>query len=91
MDEETTDDRTLDGNAVAGMLEHVFGADMTAANSQCAGCGREGAVGTLLAYTNAPGVVLRCPACSAVLLRMVETPRGTLVEAKGLGYVRLRR
>jgi len=91
MDEEATDDRTLDANAVAGMLEQVFGADITAADSQCAGCGREGEVGTLLAYTNAPGVVLRCPACSAVMLRVVETPRGMLLEAKGLAYVRLRR
>jgi hypothetical protein len=91
MDEETTDDRTLDGNAVAGMLERLFGADMTAADSECAGCGRKGEIGTLLAYTNAPGVVLRCPVCSTVMLRMVETPRGTLVEAKGLAYVRLPR
>jgi hypothetical protein len=91
MDEETIDDRTLDGNAVAGPLEQVFGADMTAADCECAGCGRVGELGTLLAYTNAPGVVLRCPACSAVMLRMVETPRGTLIEAKGLAYVRLMR
>ena len=91
MDEKTTDDRTLDGNAVAGMLEQVFGTDMTAADSQCAGCGREGEVGTLLAYMNAPGVVLRCPVCSTVMLRMVETPRGTLIEAKGLAYVRVTR
>ena len=57
----------------------------------CAACGREGEVGTLLAYTLGPGVVLRCPACSAVMLRMVETPRGTLVEAKGLAYLRIAR
>jgi hypothetical protein len=91
MDERTTDDRTLDGNAVAGMLEGLFGADMTAADSECSGCGRHGEIGTLLAYTNAPGVVLRCPACSTVMLRIVETPRGTLIEAKGLAYVRIAR
>lgn len=91
MDEERIDERTLDANAVAGALETLFGAEMTAADSKCAGCGREGEVGTLLAYTNAPGVVLRCPACSTVMLRMVETPRGTLVEAKGLAYVRVTR
>ena len=91
MEEPTTDDRTLDANAVAGMLEALFGADMTAADSRCAACGREGQVGTLLAYTTAPGIVLRCPACSAVMLRMVETPRGTLVEAKGLAFVRMKR
>lgn len=91
MKEPTTDDRTLDANAVAGMLEEVFGADMTVAESKCAACGREGEVGTLRAYTMAPGVVLRCPGCSAVMLRMVETPRGTLVEATGLAYIRITR
>jgi len=91
LEEPTTDDRTLDANAVAGMLEALFGADMTAADSRCAACGREGQVGTLLAYTTAPGIVLRCPACSAVMLRMVETPRGTLVEAKGVAYLRISR
>ena len=91
MEEPTTDDRTLDANAVAGMLEALFGADLTAADSRCAACGRQGEVGTLLAYTLGPGVVLRCPACSAVMLRMVETPRGTLVEAKGLAYLRIAR
>ena len=91
MKEPTTDDHTLDANAVAGMLETLFGADLTVADSKCAACGREGEVGTLLAYTMAPGVVLRCPACSAVMLRMVETPRGTLVEAKGLAFVRMKR
>jgi len=91
VEEPTTDDRTLDANAVAGMLEEIFGTDMTSAESKCAGCGREGEVGTLLAYTNAPGVVLRCPACSTVMLRMVETPRGKLVEARGLAYVRMTR
>jgi len=91
LEEPTTDDRTLDANAVAGMLEALFGADMTVADSRCEACGREGQVGTLLAYTTAPGVVLRCPACSAVMLRMVETPRGTLVEAKGVAYLRISR
>ena len=91
MKEPTNDERTLDANAVAGMLEALFGADMTAADSRCAACGRQGEVGTLLAYTLAPGIVLRCPACSAVMLRMVETPRGTLVEAKGVAYLRISR
>ena len=91
MDEGTIDERTLDANAVAGMLEEIFGADMTVAEAECRACGREGQVGTLLAYTNAPGVVLRCPACSAVLLRTVDAPRGRLLEATGLAHLRLRR
>jgi len=91
VDETTIDERTLDANAVAGMLEVMFGTDMTAAHSRCGTCGREGEVGTLLAFTNAPGVVLRCPVCTTVLMRMVETPRGMLIEAKGFAFVRLSR
>ena len=91
MEEKTIDERTLDANAIAGMLEELFGADMTTADSKCDACGREGQVGTLLAFTHAPGVILRCPACTAVMLRMVETPRGTLLEAKGLAFVRVAR
>ena len=89
MSEETIDERTLDANAVAGMLQEIFGVDMTVADTECAACGREGEVGTLLAYTNAPGVVLRCPGCDAVMMRLVDTPRGRLLEASGLAHVRL--
>jgi hypothetical protein len=85
------DERTLDGNAVAGTLEELFGADMTVADCECAACGRRGQLGSVLAYTNAPGIVLRCSSCSAVLLRIVDTPRGRLIEAKGLAYLRVRR
>lgn len=91
MEEASIAELTLDANAVAGMLEEIFGREMTAADSKCGRCGREGEVGSLLAYTHAPGVVLRCPVCSAVLLRMVATPRGMLVEAKGVAYVRVTR
>lgn len=91
MDETTIDERTLDANAVAGMLEEMFGTDMTAAESRCGTCGRDGEVGTLLAFMNAPGVVLRCPVCSTVMMRMVKTPRGTLFEAKGFAFVRMGR
>jgi hypothetical protein len=91
VEDKTLDERTLDANAVAGMMEEIFGTDMTVVDSKCAGCGREAEVGTLLAYTSAPGVVLRCPVCDTVLLRMVVTPRGTLLEAKGLAHIRMTR
>ncbi len=79
----------LDGNAVGGLLFEIFAADMTAAASACAHCGRTGEVATLVAYTHSPGTVLRCPACSAVMLRIVRTPRGILVDARGAAYLRL--
>ncbi len=91
MDETTLDERTLDGNAVAGLLAEIFGAEMTVADCECAACGRRDQLGGVLAYVNAPGVVLRCGACGAVMVRIVDTPRGRLVEAKGLAYLRLPR
>ena len=84
-------DLTLDGNAVAGLLEEVFGADMTTADGECAHCGSANAVGALRAYTRAPGVVLRCPACGGVIARIVQTPRGTLVDLRGAAHLAMRR
>lgn len=89
MEETTLDERTLDGNAVAGLLEEIFGSDMTVADSECAACARRDRLGGALAYTSAPGVVLRCAGCRGVMLRIVDTPRGRLIEAKGLAYLRL--
>jgi hypothetical protein len=81
----------LDGNAVAGLLQEVFAVEMTASPTVCAHCGRSGAVGTLLAFTQAPGVVLRCPGCEQVVLRIVETPDALYVDARGTLYLRLER
>jgi hypothetical protein len=73
----------LDGNAAGGMLREVYARDVTGALATCAGCGAGGAVGTLLAYGHAMGVVLRCPGCDAVMLRVVRTPGRVSVSASG--------
>jgi hypothetical protein len=72
----SNEDLVLDGNAVGGLLDEVFGADLTAAIGRCPDCGRRDALATLRAYTHAPGVVLRCSACDGVQLVIVRTPRG---------------
>jgi hypothetical protein len=81
----------LDGNAVAGLLREVFALEMTASPTKCAHCGAVGALGTLLAFTQAPGVVLRCPACEQVMLRFVETTDAIYLDARGATYLRLER
>ncbi|MEA2656444.1 MAG: hypothetical protein QOI23_1809 [Chloroflexota bacterium] len=65
-------DLKLDGNAIAGLLREIFTMEMTNANSTCAGCGKVHAVGRVDVYLNAPGAVLRCPACESVLMRIVR-------------------
>ncbi len=81
----------VDGNAVAGMLQEVFSMEMTANPMQCSHCGYQGAVGTLLAFICTPGVVLRCPGCESVILRVVTTPRAIYLDARGAAYRRLAR
>lgn len=92
--DETTDinrELMLDANAAAGLLHEIFGAEMTASPTECAHCGREGDVGTLLAFTHGPGVVLRCSGCENVVIRIVQTPDAIYLDARGAVYLRLSR
>lgn len=80
----------LDANATAGLLFDVFGAEMTAEKTECAYCGNEGRLGTLLAFTHGPGIVLRCSACENVMIRIVQTPESIYLDARGAVYLRLK-
>jgi hypothetical protein len=81
----------LDANATAGLLYEIFGAEMTASPTECAHCGREGEIGTLLAFTQGPGIVLRCSSCENVVIRIVQTPEAIYLDARGAVYVRIGR
>lgn len=67
-----TADMVLDGNAIGGMLREIFAMEMTTAVGTCANCGASNEMGRLQVYIHAPGTVVRCPACEAVLLRIVH-------------------
>jgi Family of unknown function (DUF6510) len=67
-------DLMVDGNALAGLLREVFVHEMTSARVACAGCGEVEPIGAEHVYIQAPGIVLRCCHCEAVLL--VITQRG---------------
>ncbi len=81
----------LDGNAAAGVLREIFAVEMTTSPAECTGCGREGELGALLAFVQAPGLVLRCPGCEQVMLRIVQTPEATYLDARGVVALRLER
>ena len=80
---EPTEDLVLDGNAVAGTLSEIYGDDMTTVLAECGGCGTVDHIGGLVAYVHAPGIVLRCTACSSVMLRIVQHPHGPRVDVQG--------
>ena len=65
-------DLKLDGNAIGGLLGEIFTMEMTAAIGTCAHCGKLHAVGEVEVYMNAPGVVVRCPSCGEVQMKVVR-------------------
>lgn len=73
----------FDGNAIGGLLAELFGAEMTIAVSTCDGCGQVDVVAELAVYTRAPGVVVRCPGCDSVLMRIVRTRDRYLLDLRG--------
>jgi hypothetical protein len=73
----------VDGNAIGGLLREIFTMEMTAAITTCAGCGAVNAVGRVDVYLQAPGVVVRCPECEQVLMRIVRGRGRYWVDLRG--------
>jgi hypothetical protein len=82
------DPQTLDGNAIAGLLQEVFAVEMTTAIATCGGCGAAEAVGAVHVYRGA-GVVLRCPHCENVLAKIVQAQPRVWVEMRGMQSLQL--
>ena len=82
-------DLMLDGNAVAGDLQALFSVEVTVGLGECASCGTTHAMGTLLAFTQGPGIVLRCPSCEAVMMKLARTPRGVYLDTRGIAVMRI--
>jgi hypothetical protein len=80
----------LDGNAIAGTLAELFGGEMTEARGICVGCGAENFVGALHVY-RAAGIVVRCPSCDSVLMRIVEAPGRTWIDLQGVRTLQVKR
>jgi Family of unknown function (DUF6510) len=77
------DAHMLDGNAVAGLLEEVFGAEMTTATGTCGECGAREPIGAVHVFRGA-GYVLRCPHCGHVLTTIVTRRTEACVDVSGL-------
>ena len=74
----------LDGNALAGLLQDVFGAELTAAATVCAHCGARSVVAECAVYVGGPGAVARCRSCRGLLAVFVEVRGVTCVDLRGL-------
>jgi hypothetical protein len=84
------DPLVLDANAVAGELHELLGVEVTAFVVCCAHCGNRDAMGALRAWTQGPGVVLRCVVCSEVVVRWVRRPDGARLDLRGAAFLQPR-
>ncbi len=87
MNDAGATDAPLDGNAAAGTLGELFAFDLTSAVGVCGGCGASRPMAAARMYGPAPGLVLRCPGCDHVLLRVVATEQRTWLDMSGLRVV----
>ena len=71
-----------DANAIAGVLEELFVADVTSADRRCQSCGQDHRVGAHPLYTGA-GYVLRCPGCGDLAATIVQRPDRYVVSLRG--------
>jgi hypothetical protein len=84
-----SEDRTLDGNAAAGLLGEVFAMEATTAMVTCAGCGSYGPLAAAAVYASAMGTVVRCKNCDAVLIRAAEQRERVIVDMRGAAAIAL--
>jgi hypothetical protein len=86
MEEE---DLKLDGNAAAGLFRELFTFELTTARGRCDNCGAVAEVGAVMAYSNAPGVVLRCPQCQNVLMRVAWNGGRYWLDVRGITWLEI--
>ena len=74
----------LDGNAIAGVLYHVFGVEMTMAKAECSRCRARGPLAECEVYLGGPGIVVRCRVCHDIVMVLVEVRGMMCVDISGL-------
>jgi len=74
----------LDGNAAAGLLQEIFGREMTVAATTCATCGAVAPIGESSLYAGGPGTVIRCHSCDGVLVVITQVRGMHCVDLMGI-------
>lgn len=84
-----TTDAHLDGNALGALFHDLFGREMTEQRGCCGTCGAINQLGAAIVYRDAPGDVMRCVVCGAVLLVAVDLPGGVRVTIQSLRWIEI--
>ena len=83
------DTTPLDGNATAGALGELFTFDVTMAVTTCAHCRDTRPIAEQRAYVQAPGIVLCCPSCGGVQLRLVRSTDRAWLDLRGIQVLQI--
>ena len=78
---EDTEQHT-DGTAIAGQLQEIFLAEFTTLERTCQSCGDRNPAGAHRSYRGA-GIVLRCPHCGDIALRLATLPDRYVFDLRG--------
>jgi hypothetical protein len=84
-------DLMLDGNAAAGLLREVFGAEMTASRAKCASCHTVSQIGEMLVFGGAMGNIMRCPHCHGMMMRVMSSRNAVWLDMQGVSCLRKER
>lgn len=75
----------VDGNAVAGMLWDVFGADVTAVIGVCGSCGARARLAQAVVELDDVAAIVRCRACTHTLFTVLRDGGGMRLVIGSLG------
>lgn len=78
------DAQRLDGNAAGGVLGALFPFEMTGVETTCDGCGAHNEIGALAVYAHGMGMVIRCPGCDSILIRITEIRGRYWLDMRGV-------
>jgi Family of unknown function (DUF6510) len=81
----------LDGNAAAGPLSELLAFDISGATGRCAGCGDDVVMGRTRVYAGGPGLVIRCPGCDHVMVRLATSDDSVWLDMSGLASLQVGR
>jgi hypothetical protein len=83
--------RHLDGNATAGPMADLLTFDITAALGRCAECLSDVVMAQTRVYSGGPGLVVRCPRCDRVMLRVASSDDRVWLDMTGLASLQIDR
>jgi hypothetical protein len=78
----------VDGNALAGPLSELFQFDPTTASARCASCGDTAVLARAMVYEKPHSFIVRCSACDAVLMVVLQKGDATEIDLGGLAWLR---